>query len=407
MTQIRKIINDPLYGFIDVYNDFILSLINDPLFQRLRHIQQLSLSAMVYPGAVHTRFHHSLGVMYLMQLCLDELRRKSIEISELEYESALIVALLHDVGHGPYSHTLEHSLIKEFHHEELSLYVMKQLNEKHQGRLDTAIAIFENSYHRKFFYQLISGAIDVDRMDYLNRDSFYSGVVEGSISVHRLIKMIHVSNDQICFEEKGVLSIENFFFSRKIMYLQVYLHKTVVGLEELMILLFSYLTNHIETFPESFISKHKVLQLLSYSNNKEKTPDLIQTMIHLFFELDDSDVWYLIKDLSSFEHDSIACYLSQCIRNRKIYKSIKNPNEALRKELYEGLNLSETDPKIKPYLLIEKSILFHLYDHKQPTFIKFKDNSLIPFEQHDLMREKQWKNEVYPLSYLYYQPKLK
>ena len=230
----KKIFNDPVYGFITISSDLIFEIIEHPYFQRLRRIKQVGLSDYVYPGAHHTRFHHALGAMHLMGVTLNNLRSKGHKINNEEFEAAQIAILLHDIGHGPFSHTLENSILDNVHHEDLSLLIMQTLNEHFNNQLSLAIKIFTGKYKRKFFHQLVSSQLDIDRIDYLNRDSFFTGVSEGTIGAERIIKMLEVKDDNIVVEEKGIYSIENFLSARRLMYWQVYLHKTSVSAEILL-----------------------------------------------------------------------------------------------------------------------------------------------------------------------------
>jgi len=231
----KKIINDPLYGFINIPNELIYDIINHPYFQRLRRIKQLGMTDFVYPGALHTRFHHALGSMYLMNEALNNLIKKGIEISEEEFNAALIAVLLHDIGHAPFSHALENELVLGIKHEQISSIIMEKLNIEFGGELDLAIEIFNGSYSRKFLHQLVSSQLDIDRLDYLNRDSYFTGVVEGRIGSERIIKLLNVHNDELVVDEKGIYSIENFLSARRLMYWQVYIHKTTVGIEKMLI----------------------------------------------------------------------------------------------------------------------------------------------------------------------------
>src|SRR5437868_6382764 len=230
-----KIINDPIYGFVTLPGDLIADLINHPYFQRLRRIKQLGMTNLVYPGALHTRFHHAIGAMHLMTEAIDVLRSKEIEITPEEAEATTIAILLHDIGHGPFSHALEHSIAKNISHEDLSALLMEQLNKQFNGRLALAIKIFNNRYKKKFLHQLVSSQLDMDRLDYLKRDSFFTGVSEGIISSDRIIKMLNVVNDKLVVEAKGIYSIEKFLIARRLMYWQVYLHKTVLSAEKLLV----------------------------------------------------------------------------------------------------------------------------------------------------------------------------
>jgi HD superfamily phosphohydrolase len=234
-TNKRKIINDPVYGFISIPADLIYDIIEHPWFQRLRNIKQLGLTSFVYPGANHSRFQHCLGALYLMETALATLRSKDIQISETEEEAVLLAILLHDIGHGPFSHALETSLVKGISHEDLSLLLMGKLNEAFRGRLDLAIEIFRGSYRRNFFKELIAGQIDMDRLDYLRRDSFFTGVIEGSVGSDRIIRMLNVVDDTLVIDEKGIYSLEKFLIARRLMYWQVYNHKTVLSSESLLV----------------------------------------------------------------------------------------------------------------------------------------------------------------------------
>ncbi|MFM8370842.1 MAG: HD domain-containing protein, partial [Bacteroidota bacterium] len=225
MNSRKKIFNDPVYGFVSVPGGLLLGLIDHPFFQRLRRIRQLGLAPFVYPGALHTRFHHALGALHLMQESIETLRQKGVLITDEEAEAACAAILLHDIGHGPFSHALEHTLV-EMHHEQISLWIMEELNKQFDGKLELAISIFNDQYPKKFLHQLVSGQLDMDRMDYLNRDSFFTGVSEGVIGYDRIIKMLDVHDGQLVVEEKGIYSVEKFLIARRLMYWQVYLHKT-------------------------------------------------------------------------------------------------------------------------------------------------------------------------------------
>lgn len=234
-TNKRKIINDPVYGFISIPFDLIYDIIEHPWFQRLRNIRQLGLTSLVYPGANHSRFQHCIGALHLMEMALKTLKSKNVEISEEEEEAAMAAILLHDIGHGPFSHALEASIINGITHEDLSLLIMKRLNADLGGRLGMAIDIFTGNYHRRFLHELIAGQIDMDRLDYLRRDSFFTGVIEGSVGSDRIIRMLNVANDSLVIDEKGIYSLEKFLIARRLMYWQVYMHKTVISSESLLV----------------------------------------------------------------------------------------------------------------------------------------------------------------------------
>jgi HD superfamily phosphohydrolase len=235
LTNKRKIINDPVYGFINVPGEFVFDIIEHPWVQRLRNIRQLGLTSFVYPGATHTRFQHALGSLHLMDQAIQTLRGKNVVISPEEEEATFIAILLHDSGHGPFSHALENSIISGISHEELSLLLMSKLNETFHGKLDLAIEIFKGKYKRKFLHELIAGQVDMDRLDYLRRDSFFTGVIEGSVGSDRIIRMLNVVNDRLVIDEKGIYSLEKFIIARRLMYWQVYMHKTVLSSESLLV----------------------------------------------------------------------------------------------------------------------------------------------------------------------------
>jgi HD superfamily phosphohydrolase len=235
ITNKKKIINDPVYGFISIPGDFVFDLIEHPWFQRLRNIKQLGLTSFVYPGANHSRFQHGIGALHLMELAINTLRNKGVQISDDEEEAVNIAILLHDAGHGPFSHALEKSIINGITHEDMSLLIMKKLNEEFHGRLELALKIFTGTYNRKFFHELISGQMDMDRLDYLRRDSFFTGVIEGSVGSDRIIRMLNVVDDSLVIDEKGIYSLEKFLIARRLMYWQVYMHKTVLSSESLLV----------------------------------------------------------------------------------------------------------------------------------------------------------------------------
>ncbi|NNJ56657.1 MAG: HD domain-containing protein, partial [Bacteroidia bacterium] len=231
----KKIINDPIYGFIAIQHEILFDCIQLPEFQRLRRIKQLGLTHLVYPGALHTRLHHTLGAMHLMQTAIDALKYKGIPISLEEEKGVLLAILLHDIGHGPFSHSLENSIFIGVSHEDISSMLMHQINKKMDGGLDLAIQIFEDKYSRKFFHQLVSSQLDMDRLDYLRRDSFYTGVSEGMVGIERIIQMLNVKEDQLIVDQKGIYSVEKFLMARRFMYWQVYLHKTSLASDKLML----------------------------------------------------------------------------------------------------------------------------------------------------------------------------
>jgi HD superfamily phosphohydrolase len=288
LTNRRKIINDPVYGFISIPNDLIYDLVGHPWFQRLRNIRQLGLSSLVYPGAVHSRFQHSLGAMYLTGQAVHTLRSKGTEISPSEEEAVLAAILLHDIGHGPFSHALENSLIEDMPHEEMSLLIMKELNSMMGGRLDGAIDIFRGEYHRKFFHDLVTGQMDMDRMDYLRRDSFFTGVIEGSVGSDRIIRMLNVSADRLVVDEKGIYSVEKFLIARRMMYWQVYNHRTVVSAEKLLTSLLIRAREVTSAGLDLFASP-SLRYFLEPRHNRADSEDGHQ-LVERFTSLDESDI---------------------------------------------------------------------------------------------------------------------
>jgi HD superfamily phosphohydrolase len=288
LTNKRKIINDPVYGFISVPNEFIYDLISHQWFQRLRNIRQLGLSSFVYPGAVHSRFQHSLGAMYLTGQAVHTLRRKGIDVSAEEEEGVLAAILLHDIGHGPFSHALEHSLIEEMPHEAMSLLIMEELNKTMGGRLTTAIAIFRGEYPRRFFHDLVTGQMDMDRMDYLRRDSFFTGVIEGSVGSDRIIQMLNVSDDRLVVDEKGIYSVEKFLIARRMMYWQVYNHRTVVSAEKLITNLLKR-ARQVTAAGVKLFATPALAYFLEPRNNRAEGEERASLVGH-FTALDESDI---------------------------------------------------------------------------------------------------------------------
>jgi HD superfamily phosphohydrolase len=314
----KKIINDPVYGFINIPSELIFDLISHPFFQRLRYIKQLGMTHLVYPGALHTRFHHALGAMHLMSLAIEVLRSKGQEITKTEEEAATIAILLHDIGHGPFSHALEHSLVKGIHHEDISMLMMEKLNQEFKGRLSTAIEVFTGKYPKKFLQQLISSQLDLDRMDYLNRDSFFTGVSEGVISFDRIIKMFNVADDHLVIEEKGIYSIEKFLVARRLMYWQVYLHKTVIAGEQLLVKILKRAKDLAEKGEELFATP----ALQHFLKNDVKKNAFLDADIHLthFASLDDQDIFASVKVWR--EHpDRVLSLLCDMLVNRNLLKT--------------------------------------------------------------------------------------
>jgi HD superfamily phosphohydrolase len=313
----RKIINDPVYGFISIRHAFILELIDHPWFQRLRRIAQLGLSHLVYPGALHNRFQHAIGAMHLMQNAIDELRLKGNEISDEEEVSLLCAILLHDIGHGPFSHALEYTIASEVHHERISSLMMNRLNEHFNGKLIMAIAIFNNEYPKKFLHQLVSSQLDMDRLDYLARDSFFSGVVEGQVGSERILKMLDVVDDQLVVEEKGIYSIEKFIVARRFMYWQVYLHKTVLSAEFMLV----NALRRAQVLARAGATLHCSPALHYFLYNQVKQEELISKpeALQHYASLDDFDIAAALK-VWQHHDDRVLAMIAINMVNRSLFK---------------------------------------------------------------------------------------
>lgn len=313
-----KIFNDPVQGFISVPKGIILQLIDHPYVQRLRRIRQLGLGYLVFPGAEHSRFSHALGSLELGQRVLRNLREKDTTISDKEYEATLIALLLHDVGHGPLSHTLEHTLIKNFTHEKMSLAIMKELNKQFDGALDVAIQIFTNQYPKKFLHQLISSQLDLDRLDYLRRDSFFTGVSEGTVGINRILKTMRVFNGNIVIEKKGIYALENYIIARRLMYMQVYLHKTVLSADTLLRSIF----HRVGDLLDQLFTLHFASPKLEYfiKEKPSATRQISKKAIDLYAALDDYDVYQNIKEWQ-FSSDPILSDLCSRFLNRDLFRT--------------------------------------------------------------------------------------
>jgi HD superfamily phosphohydrolase len=313
----KKIINDPVYGFITIPEGLIYRIISHPYFQRLRRIKQMGLNDFVYPGALHTRFHHALGAMHLMSLTLRNLRQKGQDISQSEYQSMLIAMLLHDIGHGPFSHALESTLLTKGNHEEVSVIIIQHLNRIFDGALDMVLDIFENRYSRGFFRQLVSSQLDIDRLDYLKRDSFFTGVSEGAIGADRIINMLNVYQDQLVVEEKGIYSIENFLNARRLMYWQVYLHKTSVAAEKMMV----SLIQRAQHLVRKGVDLPCTRELYLFLAQSIETKDLVTNpeLLDAYCQIDDNDIWSGIK---SWQHhpDQVLSIISRMFLNRNLFQ---------------------------------------------------------------------------------------
>jgi HD superfamily phosphohydrolase len=370
-----KILNDPIYGFIQIPNSLIFDIIEHPYFQRLRRISQMGFSNLVYPGANHTRFHHALGCIHLMQKAIRVLRFKQIEITKEEEKALCIAILLHDIGHGAFSHALEHSIVHGISHEEISLKFMKKLNDEFDGKLDLAIEIFEGNYHRKFFYQLISSQLDIDRLDYLKRDSFYTGVTEGNISSDRLIVMMNVNDDQLVIEQKGIYSVEKFLIARRLMYWQVYLHKTGLVAEHMLVNVLIRAKELAEKGDELFASTSLRYFLYNQINQDNFTDETLE----MFSKLDDYDILSAIKEWTNHE-DKVLSLLSQMIVDRKLLRieiqkdafDVDQINKKISK-YSKKLNLSEEETNS---FVFSQEIKNQAYNSEKPIFILNKKGKL-------------------------------
>jgi HD superfamily phosphohydrolase len=329
----KKIINDPVYGFISIPTELVYDLIEHPYFQRLRYIKQLGMTHLVYPGALHTRFHHALGAMHLMSLAIETLRYKGQQITAAEEEAVTVAILLHDIGHGPFSHALEQVIVDGVWHEDISILLMNELNKQFNGRLTMAVEIFNGTYHKNFLHQLVSSQLDMDRLDYLNRDSFFTGVSEGVISSDRIIKMLNVVDDHIVVEEKGIYSIEKFLIARRLMYWQVYLHKTVIAGEQLLSKILKR-ARELSLGKEALFCTPALNHFLSNTINSEQFMSE-DGNLQTFAGLDDTDIMAAVKIWAS-NSDFVLSQLCRDLIHRNLYHTdITNevPDEAFINEL--------------------------------------------------------------------------
>lgn len=363
-TNMFKIINDPVYGFIKIRYEIVYHLIEHPLFQRLRRIRQLGMTHFVYPGANHTRFQHALGAMHLMEDAIDSIRSKGHAVTEQEAEAAAIAILLHDIGHGPFSHTLERTLIRGAHHETLSLLMMEQLNREFSGKLSLAIRIFKNEYRKKFLHQLVTGQLDVDRLDYLRRDSFFTGVTEGAIGSDRIIKMLQVHNDRLVVEEKGIYSIEKFLVARRLMYWQVYLHKGVLAADQLLIMMLERARDLAASGKQLFATP--ALAYFLYATGSTFNEENQEEFLRNFAALDDNDIISAAKVWSN-EEDPVLRYLCSGFVNRKLFRIeiSREPfsEERIRLERERVVTHLGIPEELTGYLVISDSISNHAYSN--------------------------------------------
>lgn len=375
----KKIFNDPVYGFISIPKEIIFDVVEHPFFQRLRRIKQLGLTHVVYPGALHTRFHHVLGAMHLMSLAISVIRRKGHEITDDEEKSALLAILLHDIGHGPFSHALEHDIVTGISHEEISVFFMDRLSKEFDGELDLAVSIFKDEHPKKFLHQLVSSQLDMDRLDYLNRDSFYTGVNEGKIGSDRIIEMLNVSDGNLVLEEKGIYSIEKFIVARRLMYWQVYLHKTVVAAEFMLI-------HTLRRAKELFVEGADLFgspALLYFMKNEINSGDFKSnpTVLEHFAELDDYDIMGAIK-VWQHHDDLILSELSRRIVHRDLFKIVfsKKPFtieeiDAAKKLVKENLHIDDSQINHFVYSNVLTNNAYN--DNRQPIKMLMKNGDVM------------------------------
>ncbi len=402
----KKIINDPVFGFINIPNDFLYQIIQHPLLQRLNRIRQLGLASFVYPGAQHTRLHHSIGAMYLMDEAIKNLHLKGHDITPDEANGAMAAILMHDIGHGPFSHVLEHTLTSGIHHEEFSLALMQKLNEELDGGLELAISIFKDEYPKKYLHQLVSGQLDVDRLDYLRRDSFFTGVTEGNIGSARIIKMLDLYNDRLVVESKGIYSIENFLMARRLMYWQVYLHKTSIAAEKMLIKTLTRAKELTDQGVDLFASpslkyffKHTINKTYFNSNREE--------VLTNFVNLDDNDIWCALKVWANHE-DKILSTLSQGLIYRKLFK-IKLSAEPFTQDQLEKCTEEYVDKMCiskheASYLFSTGSVTTNMYNEADDSIdIMYNDGTIKDISEASDMLNIQLlskKVEKYYLCYL-------
>lgn len=387
----KKIINDPVYGFINIPYGILYDLIEHNYMQRLRRISQTGMTHLIYPGAHHTRFHHVLGAMHLMQEAINVLKSKDVEITEEEAKAVLIAILLHDIGHGPFSHALEHEL-SSLHHEEWSMILMEQLNEQFNGQLITAISIFKNEYPKKFLHQLISGQLDMDRLDYLNRDSFFTGVTEGKIGYDRIIKMLNVADDNLVVEIKGLYSIEKFIIARSLMYWQVYLHKTTISAEKMLIHFIRILKSNPE-IPEIAQFSPALRYFLTTPAEQQNKEESFKH----FVRLDDTDIYHALKVLAGSDHPVLKI-ISVGLINRKLFRCqlSKEPVSVDKNESAAGIaEKYSISFESAQSLIWEGKIVTSTYsDRKNEIMFLLKDGTIKPLSEisdHDIKAKTNYK----------------
>lgn len=378
-TNRHKILNDPVYGFVTLRHSRALELMDHPYVQRLRRISQLGLSHLVYPGAVHNRFHHAVGCLFLMQQAIDTLRYKGVEITKEEDEAVCFAILLHDIGHGPFSHALENSIVQDIHHEDISELIMSRLNKEFDGLIDLAIEIFQNKYKKKFLHQLVSSQLDMDRLDYLARDSFYSGVTEGKVGSERIIKMLAVVDDRLVVEEKGIYSIEKFIVARRLMYWQVYLHRTVLSAEHMLMLALKRAKDLSRNGEVLFASP--ALSAFLQNDYDKVSFATTEGVLDKFCDLDDSDIYNAMKAWR-LHPDKVLSDLSSRLLDRKLFRIELRTEEFSQsdidervKTLMELWSLSEEEAN---YYVSSGSVDNQPYK-ENGIMLKSKDGGLIDF----------------------------
>ena len=376
-NKVSKILNDPVYGFITLNRGILLDLIDHPYFQRLSRIKQLGLTYLVYPGAHHTRFHHAVGAAYLMKQALFTFKELGVSIQREEERGALIAILLHDIGHGPYSHALEHSFLSGVSHENVSEIFMRKLDEQYSGELSLAIQIFRNQYHKKFLHQLVSSQLDMDRLDYLKRDSFFTGVSEGVVSNQRIIKMFDIVDDEILIKEKGIYSIEKFIVARRLMYWQVYLHKTVLSAEFLLAKIISRARELLRNGEKLFVTPELNMFL---TKNISKSELEQEVYLNAFASLDDNDIMTCIKVWMKSKEIVLSRLASMLIERKLLKVKISNTSfdveqvNEIRKIHQKELGLNDHEIK---YFVFQEQMINNAYDPRKDTIkIKYKDGTV-------------------------------
>ncbi len=383
-----KIFNDPIHGFITVPKGIILKLIDHPYLQRLRRIRQLGLGYLVFPAAEHSRFSHAIGALELGQRVLNNLREKDTTISDAEFEGTLIAVLLHDIGHGPLSHTLEHSLIDHFNHEMMSLAIMQELNRQFDGALDEAIQIFTDQHPKRFLHQLISSQLDIDRLDYLKRDSFFTGVSEGAVGVNRILKTLRVHRGNVVIEKKGIYAVENYILSRRLMYMQVYLHKTVISADVLLKMIFRRVRQLLDEGEK--IEMPSIALGYFLDNRPSARKKITRKMLEMYTLLDDHDIFLSIKYWMHSD-DPILSDLCRRFLNRSLFKTSylqKKPGKKVledvrsqTKKALEAANLPNDDIALSYYLNTGRSFSEAYRYENKGIWILDEKNRVIEFSK--------------------------